>query len=182
MRNLSLPRRRVLARLATVVALTALAAGAPMASATGSTHNRDAVPVPAAPAPTWSLVGTMDTQHLATATTVLHFYGVFWIGAQGAQFHEQVPESVNQVAFPSVRVPAAGTHTYRLVVHVRAATEATRFQVDGNPAVTVPAGATTFEHVQTLQTTGPSWRAWGVRAVDNATWFFISADVYVQVG
>jgi hypothetical protein len=162
-------------------ALFVAALPATIAHADASTV-RQTTQIQSVPAATWSLVGTIDPQHVFSANVQLQFWGAYYFTANGVEFNPQViPASVRQMIVPHVRVPDGNAHTYKLVFHLRPITT-TRYQLNDGAPVQVAAGATTVEFTDTVQFAHANWQYWTFNNANGDAWGFLSCDIYEQIG
>src|SRR4051812_41175381 len=92
----------------TVGLLPAAAGAADVQAAAGSGRT-----ISPATTTSWSLVGRVDTQHIASTTTQLIIYGAQYVHPWFAAFNPRViPASVQQIVVPFVKVPDGDSHTY----------------------------------------------------------------------
>lgn len=145
-----------------------------------------AVPAAATPAPgavsEWTLIGTVGAGRGSTADTMLVLYGVYgYSGAGWAAFDPGLIPAVAGTVAPQIKVPAAGSHTYRLVFHISTNSSTnTNYQLDDRPAVTRPPGLATLEFTDTVQATGPHWTQWVLTNVNGDAWTFYRCEIYKQ--
>jgi hypothetical protein len=186
LRNRPINRQFVLRRLAPILTLAFLAVGqqpvaAGVAASAATEQTRTSV---SASTTAWSLVGTLDPQHIYAPNTQLVLYGVQAFNSTYAGFDPRViPASVQQVVVPYVRIPDGNSHTYKLVFHLfTAGTTTTRYQLDTQTPVTVAAGDTTLEFIYTTPAYPPGahWYTWSLGNVNNDIWHFYSCAIYEQ--
>ncbi|TQL99299.1 hypothetical protein FB559_4961 [Actinoallomurus bryophytorum] len=175
-------------RRASFLVLATLTVGLLPVSAGAAGVNVAATPtttvVSPAKATGWSLVGTLDPQHVYAPNTQLVLYGVQAFNSTYAGFDPKViPASVQQVVVPYVRIPDGESHIYKLVFHlVTAGTTTTRYQLDAQTPVTVATGDTTLEFTYTTPTysKGAHWFTWSLGNVNNDIWHFHSCAIFEQ--
>jgi hypothetical protein len=184
-RNRPERQKSALRRLTRVLALATLAVASIPATAAlaDASSTRQVTEIQTAPAAAWSLVGTVDPQHVNLGTAQMIIYGAFLFTPNQVRFTpETMPASLQQAIVPYARQPSAGTYTYKLVFHLHPSTMATRFRLDNRPPVDVAAGATTLEFItDTFSTKNESWNHWSLANADGDTWAFSSCDIYVQI-
>lgn len=180
-------KRSSLRHLAPILLLTAVTVGL-LPAAAGAAEVRSAAESDrqAAPATTtgWSLVGTVDMQHIVAPNTQLIVYGAQYVHPWFAAFNPRViPASAQQLVVPYVRIPDGDSHTYKLVFHLSTtSTTTTRFQLDNQTPVTAAGGDVTLEFTHTTAPTpGPSWYTWNLGNVNDDAWRFYSCDIYEQI-
>jgi hypothetical protein len=161
----------------TVGMLPAAAGATEVSAAAGQTRHASSTT-----AATWSLVGTVDPQHVSLGNAQMIVYGAFLFTPNQVRFDPKaIPLSTMQVVVPYAMQPGPGTYTYKLVFHLLASTTATRFRLDNRTPVELAAGATTLEFVtDTFQTNQPSWPHWGLANANGDAWAFSSCDIYQQ--
>jgi hypothetical protein len=181
LRNRLTNRGSTVRRLASILALAALAVGLQPVAAGAAVATGPAEKVAAAG---WTKVGTFDPTHVNSANTSLVLYGVYAFAPGFVNFDPRfIPASVRQIVVPNLVVPDDDVHTYKLVFHLATdVTTPTRYQLLDRTPVTVPGGDTNVEFVDTVQFHNgrASWKGWTLANVNNDHWLWYSCDIYEQ--
>jgi hypothetical protein len=138
--------------------------------------------------PTWSLVGTLDPAHVASANTDLVLYGVYaFDGNPGyVVFNQHVmPASIPQVVEPYIRVPDGNPHTYRLRFHLNTGgTTSTQYKLTDQHGYqstqTVADGDTTVDFILNVQFPGATWEPLTLTNLSGDIWTFYSCEIDEQ--
>jgi hypothetical protein len=138
--------------------------------------------------PTWSLVGTVDPQHVYSANTELVLYGPYTFDPSWVTFNQHVmPSSIPQLVEPYIRVPDGNPHTYRLRFHLNTGgTTSSQYQLTDQHGYqstqTVADGDTTVDFILNVQFTGPNWEPVTLKNLSGDIWTFYSCEIDVQTG
>ncbi len=135
---------------------------------------------------TWSLVGTVDPQHVYSAKTELVLQGAYVFDPSWVSFNpQQIPASVPQLVVPYVLVPDGNPHTYRLRFHLNTSgTMSSQYKLTDtygySSTVTVPAGDTTVDFIVPVQFAGAGWEYMVLRNLSGTIWVFYSCEIDEQ--
>lgn len=176
-----------LARTAAIAAAAALAATAIGANAAPARpgHPESAT---ASAATSLTRIGTVDPQHVYSATTELVLYGVYAFDPSFVSFNQHVmPASIPQVAVPYVLVPDGNPHTYVLTFHVNTAgTTTTQYQLTDtygyHSTATVADGDTTVAFTVPVHFSGAGWEYLVLKNISGDNWVFYSCEIDEQTG
>lgn len=175
------------AAVAVAIALTATTISANAAPAYLARPDRPQSATASA-ATSLTLIGTVDPQHVYSATTELVLYGAYAFDPSFVSFNQHVmPASIPQVAVPYVLVPDGNPHTYVLTFHVNTAgTTTTQYQLTDtygyHSTATVADGDATVAFTVPVHFSGAGWEYLVLKNISGDNWVFYSCKIDEQTG